>query len=237
MNGMDIRALVFDVFGTVVDWRGSIILEGEAFGRKHGFYVDWPRFADEWRAGYQPALDMVRRGERAWTKLDVLHRERLNDLLVRYSVRGLDEHDIDHLNRVWHRLQPWSDVIEGLNRLRTRFVVATLSNGHVALLTHMAKHAGLPWDCILSAELAKTYKPDPVVYLTAVELLDLEPSQVMMVAAHGGDLQAAQRVGLRTAFVYRPLEYGPDGKPDRLSEADVDLVAEDFLDLAEQLKA
>ncbi len=234
---MHVQALVFDVFGTVVDWRGSIIREGQGFSLTHGLDIDWGQFADDWRAGYQPAMERVRRGDRPWTKLDVLHRERLDELLDQYGIRGLNEPEIEHLNRVWHRLQPWPDVLEGLTRLRERYIVATLSNGHVALLTHMAKHAGLPWDCILSAELARAYKPDSKVYLTAADLLDLEPGQVMMVAAHEGDLRAARAAGLRTAFVYRPDEYGPNGRPDSPSSSGADISADDFLDLAARLNA
>ncbi|MCC9076720.1 haloacid dehalogenase type II [Litorilinea aerophila] len=230
-----VKALTFDVFGTVVDWRGSLIRAGEALGRALGVTVDWARFADDWRAGYGPAMDRVRRGELPWTRLDALHRMILDDLLVRYNLTFLDEASRVHLNTIWHRLDPWPDSIPGLTRLRSRYIVATLSNGNVALLVHMAKHAGLPWDCILSAELARHYKPNPEVYLKAAELLDLRPEEILMVAAHNGDLAAARSVGFRTAFVARPLEHGPGQSTDLAPDADVDLAATDFLDLADQL--
>ena len=230
-----IKALTFDVFGTVVDWRGSVIREGEALGKVKGLNVDWPRFADAWRGGYRPAMDRVRSGDLPWTKIDDLHRMILDGLLDEFGITGLAEAEKVHLNRAWHRLYPWPDAVGGLIRLRGRFVVATLSNGDVALLTNMAKHAGLPWDCILSAELANHYKPDPEVYRTAADLLGLRPEQVMMVAAHNGDLRAAKAVGFRTAFVPRPMEYGEDRTPETTPDPSVDVVADDFHDLADKL--
>lgn len=227
-----VKALTFDVFGTVVDWRGTIIREGEQFAPSG---IDWGRFADRWRAGYGPAMERVRRGQLPWMNLDRLHRMILDQVLGEFGIHGWSEEHIDHLNRVWHRLHPWPDAISGLNRLRNRFILATLSNGHIALLTNMAKHAGLPWDCILSSELVQHYKPDREVYEMAARLLDLAPAQVMMVAAHKDDLHAARAVGFRSAFVRRPLEYGPDGKPDLLPEPAFDVVAKDFVDLADQL--
>ncbi|MBI3698011.1 MAG: haloacid dehalogenase type II, partial [Acidobacteria bacterium] len=215
--------------------RGSIIREGTEFGKARGLTVDWAAFADAWRGGYGPSMDRVRRGELPWTNLDALHRMILDRLLDQFHITGLSEAEKDHLNRVWHRLAPWPDAVDGLTRLRTRFVLATLSNGNVALLTNMAKHAALPWDCILSAELVKHYKPDPAVYQMAADLLGLQPNQVMMVAAHKGDLQAAKKVGLRTAFVPRPLEFGPDRKPDVAADPSFDVNARDFLDLAAKL--
>jgi 2-haloacid dehalogenase len=230
-----VRALTFDVFGTAVDWRGSLIREGRQLGRAKGLRVDWAAFADAWRGGYAPAMDRVRRGELPWTTIDVLHRQILDRLLDDFGVQGLTEAEKDDLNRAWHRLKAWPDSARGLRRLRRRYIVATLSNGNVALLTNMAKHAGLPWDCILSAELARHYKPDPEAYLTAAALLGLAPSQVMMVAAHQGDLRAAAALGFRTAFVPRPLEFGPDRTPDLTPDPDFDLIAADFLDLAARL--
>lgn len=232
-----VRALTFDVFGTVVDWRGSIIREGEALSAAKGLIIDWGRFADTWRAGYAPAMDRVRRGELPWTKLDHLHRIILDKLLDESRITGLSEAEKDHLNRTWHRLTPWPDAVEGLTRLRRRYILAPLSNGHVALQVNMAKQAGLPWDCILSAELARHYKPDPEVYRMAADLLDLLPHQILMVAAHQNDLQAARREGFRTAFVRRPLEYGPEGKPDLTPDPTFDLVVDDFHALADQLGA
>ena len=230
-----VKALTFDVFGTVVDWRSSIIQEGQALGRQKSLDVDWAHFADSWRAGYGPAMNRVRQGQLPWTSIDDLHRLILDDLLEKFDIVRLSEAEKDHLNRVWRRLIPWPDSVSGLERLRQRFIVATLSNGNVALLVNMAKHAALPWDCILSAELAKHYKPDPEAYLTAAKLLGLQPSQVMMVAAHNGDLLAARAVGFRTAFVPRPTEYGPHQTTDLVADLAVDIVAADFNDLADQL--
>ena len=237
MDVSEIRALTFDVFGTVVDWRGSIIRQGEALSATKGFEVDWGRFADSWRAGYAPAMDRVRRGELPWCKLDDLHRMILDGLLEEFQLTGLTEAEKDHLNRVWHRLQPWPDAVAGLTRLRRRFVLATLSNGHVALLVNMAKHAQLSWDCILSAELARHYKPDPEVYRMAADLLDLHPGRILMVAAHQNDLRAARQEGFRTALVRRPLEYGPQSEPDPGPDPDFDLVVDEFHMLADRLGA
>jgi 2-haloacid dehalogenase len=232
-----VRALTFDVFGTVVDWRSTIIREGVELARRKGLTVDWERFADAWRAGYGPAMDRVRRGELGWTRIDALHRMILDDLLEEFRIQNLDEAEKDHLNRVWHRLEPWPDAVAGLTRLKRKYIVAPLSNGNLSLLTNMAKHAGLPWDCILSAELARRYKPDREVYLTAADLLGLEPAQVLMVAAHKGDLRAARDAGLKAAFVPRPLEHGPGRKIDTSPEPAFELHAKDFLDLAAQLGA
>ena len=232
-----IQALTFDVFGTVVDWRGTIIREGGQFGRARGIEADWAQFADAWRGGYAPAMDRVRRGELAWTNIDSLHRIILNGLLIEFGIVGLSEEEIDHLNRVWHRLTPWPDVVAGLERLRRRFVVATLSNGNVALLTNMAKNAGLIWDCVLSAELAKRYKPDPEAYQMAADLLGLRPDQVLMVAAHKHDLKGAQGAGMKTALVPRPLEFGPERHVDITPDPSFDLHAADFEELAAKLGA
>ena len=230
-----VKALTFDVFGTVVDWRSSIINEGRALGARLGLQVDWPRFADDWRGGYGPAMQRVRSGELPWTRIDDLHRIILEELLPKHGLERLDEQQRDHLNRVWHRLEPWPDAVSGLTRLRTRFMLATLSNGNVALLANMAKHSGLPWDVVLSAELARHYKPDPEVYRTAADLLGLEPAEVLMVAAHAGDLRAAAGVGFRTAYVPRPLEYGPGRGAGTPPDGAFDVVASDFNDLADKL--
>ena len=232
-----VKALTFDVFGTVVDWRSSIIREGQLLSAARGFDVDWAAFADRWRGGYGPAMNRVRSGELPWTRIDDLHRMILDELVVEFGINGLDEAELDHFNRAWHRLSPWPDSVAGLNRLKSRYVIATLSNGNVSLLTNMAKNAGLPWDVVLSAELARHYKPDPQAYLTAADLLGLPPEQVMMVAAHPGDLRAAARTGLRTAYVIRPLERGA-GRPVNTGAAgEFDYRATDFLDLARQLGA
>ena len=231
-----IRALTFDVFGTATDWRGTIMREGRELGRRWNLDVDWEAFALAWRAGYGPAMDLVRAGELPWSTIDELHRRILDDLLERFSIDGLDEADRDHLNRVWHRLEPWPDVRDGLERLRTRFLVAPLSNGNISLLVDVARRADLRWDLILSAELAGHYKPDPEVYLMAARLLGLRPQEVMMVAAHNVDLLAAAAVGFRTAFVPRPTEYGPGQTSDLEPDPAVDVVAADFLDLAARLR-
>lgn len=230
-----VKALVFDVFGTVVDWRSSIIREGRQLGKAKGLKVDWVKFADAWRAGYGPAMNRVRTGGLPWTNLDALHRMQLDALLVKYGVTGLTEAEIDHFNKAWHRLKPWPDAVPGLRRLKRRYIIAPCSNGNVALMTNLAKHAGLPWDCILGAELARHYKPDPEVYLTAAELLGLRPEQVMMVAAHEGDLKAAQQLGLRTAYVYRPYERGRGAVRERSADESFDVYADDFRELAAKM--
>ena len=230
----EVKALTFDVFGTVVDWYSSIVTEGEKFGETHGIDIDWAQFALKWRAGYGPAMNKVRQGELPWQNIDALHRLILDALLDEFGITDLSEADKDHLNRVWHRLKPWPDAVSGLTRLRRRYIVATLSNGNVALLTNMAKFGGLPWDCILSAELTGHYKPDPEVYQTAASLLGLSPNEVMMVAAHAGDLRASQAVGFQTALVPRPLEYGP-GRVQEVTAHPSDLVANDFNELADLL--
>jgi len=230
-----VKALVFDTFGTVVDWRTSVSHEVEQLARKKGLRVDAEKFADAWRAGYGPSMNRVRTGELPWTKLDVLHRMILDKILVDFEMKGLSEDEISTLNQAWHRLHPWPDAVSGLTRLKKRYIVAPLSNGNISLMTDLAKFAGLPWDCILGAELARHYKPDPEVYKSAAEFLDLKVGEITMVAAHLGDLKAAKGVGLKTAFVPRPLELGPQGMPDLKADATVDLSATDFNDLASQL--
>jgi len=232
-----IRALVFDVFGTVVDWRGSIIREGEALSTEKGLRVDWRGFADAWRQGYQPAMARAMRGEIAWANIDTLHRGILDEVRPRFGLGDLDEDEVEHLNHVWHRLAAWPDVTGGLQRLKARFVISTLSNGNVSLLVDMAKNAQLPWDCVLSAELFGKYKPDPAVYQGAARLLGVAPHALMMVAAHPSDLVAAQRAGLRTAYVSRPLEWGPGGYREPLGSANFDVIADDFAELAVKLGA
>ena len=231
-----VRALAFDVFGTVVDWRSTVVREGEALGRAKGLSVDWGAFADAWRDGYGPAMNRVRRGELPWKTIDELHRMILDGLLARFGIDGLTESEKARLNHVWHRLDPWPDAVPGLARLKEKYIIASLSNGNVALLVNMAKHAGLPWDAVLSAELAGRYKPDREVYLKAAALLGLPPGAVMMVAAHKGDLRAAAAAGLRTAFVPRPKER-PNRSIDLSFDEAFDVNATDFLDLASQLGA
>lgn len=237
MNPNDIKALAFDVFGTVVDWRGSIIREGAAFGKGRNIRIDWAKFADAWRNGYKPAMDRVRKGELPWMNIDALHRNILDELLESFGISGLKEPDIDFLNRAWHRLDPWPDAVEGLARLRGRYVVATLSNGNVALLVNMARHAGLTWDCIISAELFQHYKPDPEVYQGAAGLLGIRPDELLMVAAHKNDLHAARAAGCKTAFTPRPLERGPDSMPDISPDPEFDVIADGFNELAVKLGA
>jgi 2-haloacid dehalogenase len=234
---MSPRALAFDVFGTVVDWRSSIIGELEEFGRSHGVQQDWPAFADDWRAGYAPAMDRVRRGDLPWTRIDDLHRMILEELLGAAGVTSICVEEVDELNRAWHRLDPWPDAVAGLTRLKEKFIITTLSNGNVSLLTNMAKRAGLPWDCVISAELFRHYKPDPEAYLGCADLLDVAPDELMLVAAHPGDLRAARDAGLMTAYVARPLEHGPGRRPPRVENGEFDFTASDFGDLAEQLGA
>ncbi|MGH7307722.1 MAG: haloacid dehalogenase type II [Candidatus Rokuibacteriota bacterium] len=233
-----IKALTFDVFGTVVDWRGSLIREGQELARARGLgEVDWTKFADAWRGLYQPQLDRVRTGAAPWTKLDDLHRQSLDRLLGDFGIKGLTEEETDALNRAWHRLDPWPDTVAGLTRLKRRFILATLSNGNVALIVNMAKRAGLPWDAVLGAEVARHYKPQPPAYLITAEMLGLRPEQCLMVAAHNGDLGAASALGFRTAFVHRRTEHGPGQTTDLSPARAWDVVAEDFLDLAAKLGA
>ena len=232
---MNVDALVFDVFGTCVDWRGSIIRESERWSQAIGRSVDGAGLADAWRAAYQPAMEEIRSGRRPFTPLDTLHRENLDRIAARFGLAGLDEATLERINRVWHRLDPWPDTVPGLRRLRSKFLLAPLSNGGVALLTRMAKRAGLPWDLILSGELFEGYKPEPKVYLGAARLLDLAPARVMMVAAHNGDLAAASALGLRTAFIRRPTEYGPGQTTDLAPSAAWDISVDDMETLSDRL--
>jgi 2-haloacid dehalogenase len=221
----------------VVDWRSSVTRDLEHFAREKGIDgIDWLEFTVEWRRLYQPSMDEVRSGRRAFTILDVLHRESLVKLIERYRIEGLSEDDIDHMSRAWHRLEPWPDAVEGLRRLKTKFVIAPCSNGNIALMVHMAKRADLPWDCILGAETARAYKPMPEAYLASCRQLGLAPRAVMMVAAHNGDLKAAKAQGLATAFVARPTEHGPAQASDLAPDwSCVDVAAADFVELAERL--
>jgi 2-haloacid dehalogenase len=236
MSGKEhVQALLFDVFGTVVDWRSSIIEELGAWGANKGLTVDWAGFTDNWRALYQPSMEEVRSGRRPWTILDVLHRESLEKLLAQYGVSGLTEAEKEHISRAWHRLSPWPDVLDGLQRVKRRYIVGTLSNGNVGLLTRMAKYAGLPWDVILGAETARAYKPLPEAYTRNVELLNLRPNEVMLVAAHNDDLAAADAQGLGTAFVARPTEYGPRQNKDFSADRAWDVVTDNFAGLADAM--
>src|SRR5216684_2128722 len=200
-----VKALVFDVFGTVVDWRTSLIADFTKWADKRGVNADWTALVDGWRAVYAASMDEVRKHpERGYVILDRLHRQSLEKLAAQLSIEGLNDADLHHLTMGWHRLNPWPDSVAGLTRLKTKYIIAPLSNGNFALLTNMAKFAGLPWDLVLSAELFEHYKPDREAYLTAVDLLGLKPEETMMCAAHTGDLKAARSFGLRTAFIHRP---------------------------------
>ncbi|MEX2228522.1 MAG: haloacid dehalogenase type II [Dehalococcoidia bacterium] len=231
-----VRALTFDVFGTVVDWRGSVIREGEALGRARGWDTDWASFADDWRRdGYIGGMRRVRDGELPWMTVDALHRRKLDSLLDERGLTGLDEDATAAFNRVWHRLDPWPDVPAGLARLRTRSVVSTLSNGNVSLLIDLARHGGLTWDCVLSAEITGAFKPEPRCYERAAELLSLAPAQVLMVAAHPSDLRAAAAVGFHTAYLRRPLEWGPAGTTGKDAGTEFDLVEDSLVAIAGRL--
>ena len=232
-----IRALVFDVFGTCVDWRGSVIRACEAIGRAKGLSnIDWPALADEWRRdGYIRGIARIRKGETPFVSSDVLFRRKLDELLPKFGVHGLSEAEVDDLAKAWRRLEPWPDTVPGLEKLKSRFVISPLSNGSFATLTEMAKRAGMRWDCIISTELRQTFKPDRQAYLLAANLLDLKPEEVMLVAAHDNDLKAGQAAGLHTALVPRPLEWGPAGEQPPPADRSFDVVARDFVDLATQL--
>jgi 2-haloacid dehalogenase len=232
----EVKALVFDVFGTVVDWRSSLIADFTAWGKQRGINADWTALVDGWRAVYAASMDEVRKhAERGYVILDTLHRQSLEKLVENLAISGLADADLHYLTMGWHRLHAWPDSVAGLSRLKTRYIIGTLSNGNVALLTEMAKFAGLPWDVILSAEFFEHYKPDAETYLGAARLLCLRPAQVMMVAAHNHDLKAAQKMGLKTAFVARPTEYGPLQKYDFEAKGDWDVVAKDFGELAARM--
>ena len=226
-----LQVLAFDIFGTVVDWHGSIVREMSALHPQ----VDGDAFAVAWRAGYKPAMARVASGELGWTLIDDLHRMILDDVLPRFGLAHLDEAQRRHLNRVWHRLDPWPDSVQGLVRLKRRYTICTLSNGNIGLLTNMAKRAGLPWDCVLSAEVFRAYKPDPATYLGVARVFDVHPEQVMLVAAHHDDLAGARRCGLRTAYVERPLEFGLSRPKDVSPQPGNDMHASSLVALADQL--
>ena len=236
LNG--VRALLFDVFGTVVDWRSGVAREATPFLRRRGAeLVDPLAFADAWRASYQPAMEQVRSGRRRFTRLDVLHRENLEAILPDFGIdpATVPASELNELNLAWHRLDPWPDAVAGLTRLKTSFIIATLSNGNIALMLDMAKRAGLPWDAILGAEVVQAYKPMPEAYLRTADILAMRPEQICLVAAHNGDLAAARKCGLRTAFIPRPAEHGPNQTTDLRPDQEWDVVAADFGALAEKL--
>jgi len=232
MSNSDVRILAFDLFGTVVDWHGSIAREVDAMQ----LGVNGSDFALAWRAGYKPAMRRVMSGELGWTLIDDLHRMILDGLLQQFGIAGrLDEAQKKHLNKAWHRLDPWPDSVEGLRRLKSRFTICTLSNGNIGLLANMAKRAGLPWDCILSAEVFRAYKPDPATYLGVARVFDVPPREVMLVAAHHDDLAGARACGLGTAYIERPMEFGPSQPKDVSPRAENDLHATSLTDLADRL--
>lgn len=235
MAGQEIKALVFDVFGTVVDWRTSVGREVDALAAEKGWTVDGTAFADRWRALYQPSMQPVRRGEAPYRRLDDLHRESLTTVLAEFGLALDDPAELEHLNKVWHRLHPWPDSVAGLLRLKRKFILATMSNGNVALMVNMAKHAGLPWDMILGAEPAQNYKPKSTVYLTGADWLGLQPSEIIMTAAHNHDLEAARKLGFRTAYIARPTEYGPNQDRDTEAESDWDHIVDSMEMLADRL--
>ncbi len=231
LNESDIKVLAFDVFGTVVDWHSSIAREVHAIHPQ----VDADAFALAWRAGYVPAMRRVMSGELGWTLIDDLHRIILDDILVTFGMTSLTEAQRQHLNLAWHRLEAWPDVVAGLTRLKTKFTITTLSNGNIGLLTNMAKRAGLPWDCVLSAEVFKAYKPDPATYLGVAKVFNIAPEQVMLVAAHQDDLAAARNCSLQTAYIERPYEFGKNKPKDISPNAANTYHAVNFLELAVQL--
>ena len=240
MATADLRALLFDVFGTVVDWRSGVAREVAPFLRRHGAGVFDPlAFADAWRAAYQPSMEQVRSGRRAFVRLDILHRENLEAVLTRSGIdlARIPGSELDELNLAWHRLDPWPDVVEGLTRLKVDFIIAPLSNGNISLMLDVAKRAGIPWDAILGAEVVQAYKPTPEAYLRTADVLGLRPQQICLVAAHNSDLAAARKCGFQTAFVARPTEHGPGQTTDRDSEAAWDFIATDFVALADKFSA
>lgn len=233
-----VKALLFDVFGTVVDWRSGVAREIGSFCAAKGLTVDAFAFAESWRAKYQPALEKIRSGSRGYTALDVLHRENLDATLAEFALAGsagLEERAA--LNRAWEKLPPWPDCVPGLTALKAHYAIAPCSNGSIALMTWLAKYGGLPWDAILGAEVAQDYKPQPAVYLASAAALGLPPEEVMMVAAHNSDLAAARALGLKTAFLPRPTEYGPDQTSDLKATSDWDVVATDLVDLSRRMAA
>jgi 2-haloacid dehalogenase len=238
-TGCPVRAVLFDTFGTVVDWRTGIAREVAAFAAAHGHTLDAEAFADHWRALYQPAMEAIRSGQRSFTKLDALHRENLNQALRHHGIppESVPTESLAELNKSWHRLPAWPDSVEGLAAIRRRYIVGPLSNGNTSLLLDMARNAGLPWDVIIGSDMTRTYKPLPEAYLRTAEFLDLDPGVVMLAAAHNSDLVAARAAGLATAFIARPTEYGPGQVADLAPEGDWDLVASSVPELADRLGA
>ena len=232
MNDTGPAAIVFDTFGSVVDWRGSLIADLTQFGEERGISADWTGLVDAWRAAYQPSMNRVRQGELPWTRLDDLHRASLDQLILQFGITGLTEADLVHINLGWHRLKPWPDAVPGLTRLKSKFIIGPLSNGNMSLLVNLAKFSDLPWDTVFGSDLFGHYKPDPETYLGVARLLGLPPGRVVMAAAHNDDLRAAQKCGLMTAFFPRPGEYGPLQTRDYSADGAWDYVVKDIEDLA-----
>jgi 2-haloacid dehalogenase len=233
----EVTALLFDTWGTLVDWRSSVLDELCALGRRRKLEIDWEAFLDEWRSAYEPAKNKVNAGELPWTKMDVFYRQALVQLLAKHNITGFGEYDIEHLNCAWTRMRPWPDSVAGLTLLKRRYILSPLSNASFAWLIAIARFAGLPFDCIISSENARWYKPRPEVYLTAVDLLGGKPEQVILVAAHNYDLRAARSLGLRTGFIPRPTEFGSCQSKDFKAEENWDVIAEDMIDLASKMGA
>ncbi len=231
----DLRVCIFDVFGTVVDWRGSLIEDLPKLGREYGLETDWTSFADDWRGLYQPQMHRVRKGELPWTNIDELHKEAFEMLLKKRGLKHPGEEGAWKFTHLWHQLRPWPDSVEGIGMMKKKYVVATLSNGNVALLINMAKNGGIPWDHCFSGETFHHYKPDPEAYLGVVKTMYLKPHQVMLVAAHNGDLAAAQKCGLSTGFVHRPKEHGPNQTRDLKAEGDWDAVGNSIIKVAKKI--
>jgi len=237
MSLANVKALLFDTFGTVVDWRGSVTRMGERLGARKGIEgVDWEAFARAWRAGYRPGMAPVISGQRPWTPLDVIHRERLEEILVTFGIsEHFSEDEKSDINLMWHRLDPWPDSIPGLLRLKRNYIIGPLSNGATQLLVNMAKRAGLPWDLILSSDITRAYKRDPRAYQAAIAALGMEPGEVMLCAAHNDDLEAAAGQGMRTAYINRPTEYGADQSKDFQAITDWDIITDHVGGIAEAL--
>ena len=238
---LKVKALLFDVFGTVVDWRSGIANEVKKIANKYSITIDALGFADSWRAEYQPAMEEIRKGNRSFTILDILHMENLKKISSRFGLDKLSSDDFDLLVKAWHRLPGWPDSSEGLNKLKTKFIIATQSNGNIALMVNMAKYSNLNWDVILGAEVVGHYKPEPEAYLKACRALHLNPEECMMVAAHDDDLKAASLQGMKTGYVHRPYEYGKDKLfdisevNDYKGDRNWDFISKDLNDLAYQL--
>jgi 2-haloacid dehalogenase len=237
MSLQNVKALLFDTFGTVVDWRGSVTRMGERLAAKKGIEgADWDAFARAWRAGYRPGMAPVIAGTRPWTPIDVIHRERLEEILVTFGITGkFDESERADINLMWHRLDPWPDSVPGLIRLKRTHIIGPLSNGATQLLVNMAKRAGIPWDLILSSDVTRAYKRDPRAYQAAIAALAMEPGEVMMCAAHNDDLEAARAQGMRTAYINRPTEYGPDQTKDFEATSDWDIITDHIGGIADAL--